>query len=109
MYKRQHQNNINLIKNLIDFGINPQALKTNSDESNFFYNKTFVISGTLSKPRQEIIDELEKSGAKISSSISKNTFALIVGENIGKAKITKAKELNIELIDENKLIELLKD
>ena len=104
-----HQDNINLIKNLIDFGINPQALKTNSDENNFFYNKTFVISGTLSRPRQEVIDELEKRGAKISSSISKNTFALIVGENIGKAKITKAKELNIELIDENKLIELLKN
>ena len=104
-----HQDNINLIKNLIDFGINPQALKTNKDVNNFFYNKTFVISGTLSRPRQEVIDELEKRGAKISSSISKNTFALIVGENIGKAKITKAKELNIELIDENKLIELLKN
>ena len=68
--------------------------------------KTFVITGTLSKPRDEFKELLERYNAKVSSSISKKTDYLLAGEN-GGSKLQKAKEFDVKIISENDLNNLL--
>ncbi|MDE5545435.1 MAG: hypothetical protein K2I76_02390 [Malacoplasma sp.] len=62
-------------------------------------NKTFVISGTFNKSRKEITDYIESVfSAKVSSTVSKKTDYLIIGEEPGESKVKKAKDLKIEII-----------
>lgn len=70
-------------------------VKNNSN----FSNKTFVITGTLSKPRENFVQIIESFGGNVSNSVSKKTDVVIVGLNAG-SKEEKAKELNIEIWNE---------
>ena len=68
-----------------------------------FNGKTFVITGTLTKyTRDEVEEKIENLGGKTSSSVSKKTSAVIVGENPG-SKYTKAMELGIPIWNEEDL------
>lgn len=69
--------------------------------------KTFVITGTLSRPRDEFKALIESLGGKVSSSVSKKTNFVLYGEEAG-SKLDKARELNINCIDENAFNELIK-
>lgn len=70
-------------------------------------NKTVVITGTLaSMSRQEAKIRLEQLGAKVSGSVAKKTFFLIVGDEPG-SKLQKAKELGVTILNEEELLRLL--
>lgn len=100
--------NQNLIKELKDLGLNTKYLGAEIIEDTNFLNKTFVITGTLSNmSRDEAKNKVELLGGKTSSSVSKKTDVVIVGDNPG-SKFDKAKELNIEIWDENKFLSMLK-
>ena len=75
-------------------------------ENENFVNKTFVITGTLSKSRDEIREKIELLGGKTTDSVSKKTSVVIVGENAG-SKYDKAQKLGIEIWNEDKLNEML--
>ena len=69
---------------------------------------TYVITGTLEQwTREEAAALLESLGAKVSGSVSKKTTAVVVGEEPGKTKVTKARQLEVPTIDEAALAELL--
>ena len=69
-----------------------------------FVDKNFVITGTLSAPRNDIVLALKKHGAKVSASVSKNTFVLIINDpNSQSSKAKKARELNIPMWTEQRL------
>jgi DNA ligase (NAD+) len=69
--------------------------------------KTFVITGTLDAwSREEASRLLTEKGAKVTSSVSKRTDYLVAGENPG-SKLEKARELGVEVIDEEGLRKLL--
>ncbi len=104
------EKNIELINNLKSINVNMLYLgNDNINEENFFYNKKCVITGTFEDfDRKELTDLLESKGAKCSSSVSKNTNYLIMGENAG-SKYEKAKELNVKIITESELKEILKE
>ena len=68
--------------------------------------KTFVITGTLSVPRDEIQALIERAGGKVSGSVSKKTFALIAGEAAG-SKLDKANALGVAVWNERKLRDVL--
>lgn len=77
------------------------------DNSNLpFSGKTFVITGSLSKPRPEFKVDIEKLGGKVSGAISKNTNYLLCGEN-GGSKYDKALSLGINILTEEDYIQLL--
>ncbi|UVD81447.1 NAD-dependent DNA ligase LigA [Mycoplasma iguanae] len=67
---------------------------------------TFVITGTLQQTRKTIQEFLESHGAKISSTISKNTNYLIYGLNPG-SKLAKANELSIKTLSEIEYMEFI--
>ena len=99
--------NQNLIQELKDLGLNTKYLGAEIIEDTNFLNKTFVITGTLSNmSRDEAKDKVELLGGKTSSSVSKKTDVVIVGDNPG-SKFDKAKELNIEIWDEAKFLSML--
>lgn len=64
-----------------------------------FSGKSFVITGTLSVPREDIKAKIEAAGGKVSGSVSKKTSALIAGEEAG-GKLDKATELNVPIWSE---------
>ena len=72
-----------------------------------FIGKTFVITGTLSAPRQEFKKLIEGNGGKVSGSISSKTNFLLSGEG-GGSKRTKAESLGIPVIDEIEINKMLK-
>jgi len=73
-----------------------------------YKDKIVVLTGTLdTMSRDEAKQKLNNLGAKVSSSVSKNTDYVIVGEQPG-SKAKKAKELNIPIINENEWIEIIK-
>jgi DNA ligase (NAD+) len=68
---------------------------------------TFVITGTLSRPRQEVAALIEQQGGKVTGSVSRNTDYLVAGESPGGSKYRKAQQLEIPVIDEARLLEML--
>jgi DNA ligase (NAD+) len=69
---------------------------------------TYVITGTLeSMSREEATAALEARGAKVTSSVSKKTTGLIVGEEPGASKLTKAQKEGVALLAETDLLVLL--
>ncbi|MBS4275274.1 NAD-dependent DNA ligase LigA [Campylobacter vulpis] len=73
--------------------------KQEFDTQGIFYEKTFVITGTLSRPREEFKALIERLGGKVSSSVSKKTHFVLFGEEAG-SKLEKAKKLGVRCIDE---------
>jgi DNA ligase (NAD+) len=70
--------------------------------------KTFVITGTLERwSREQAAAALEAAGAKVTNSVSAKTTALIVGEDPGASKLTKAQKAGVEQLDEAALEKLL--
>jgi DNA ligase (NAD+) len=67
---------------------------------------TFVITGTLPKPRSEVERLIESLGGHASSSVSKSTNYLVVGEEPG-SKLQKAKSLGVKTISYEELLELM--
>ncbi len=68
--------------------------------------KTYVITGTLALPRNTVKQQLIALGAKITGNISAKATALIAGQKPG-TKLTKARELGIDILDETQLQALL--
>ena len=101
------EKNIRIIEELKDLGLNMTYTGPKVEINDNFYNKTFVVTGTLRKyTRQEIEDRIESLGGKCSSSVSKKTSAVIAGENAG-SKYDKAQSLGIPIWTEEELEEKL--
>ena len=69
--------------------------------------KTFVISGTFSRSRDELKNIIEQNGGKILSSISAKLDYLVAGDNMGPAKLEKATKLNIPIISDEELLAMI--
>lgn len=102
--KSEVQEIINMLKSQ---GVNMVYKGLSFDDINrdsVFNNKTIVLTGSLSNyTRGEATRLLEDLGAKITSSVTKQTNLLIIGDNAG-SKLEKAKEFGITILDENEFI-----
>jgi DNA ligase (NAD+) len=71
--------------------------------------RTYVVTGTLERwSREQATAALEAAGAKVTNAVSAKTTALVVGEEPGAAKLTKAQRLGIELLDEQAFEQLVR-
>ena len=95
-----------LIEKLKEVGVNTIGNKQEVLD-NRFEGMTFVLTGTLpTLSRNEAADMIEKMGGKVSGSVSKKTTYVLAGEEAG-SKLTKAQELNINIIDEQAFKEMI--
>ncbi|MGB9711230.1 MAG: NAD-dependent DNA ligase LigA [Thermodesulfovibrio sp.] len=102
-----NEENLKAIEELKSLGLtieNPDYQKEKKPAS--LEGFSFVITGTLPKPRHEVQEMIEKAGGRVSSSVSKNTDYLIVGEEPG-SKLAKAKELGVKIISYEELLKML--
>jgi len=103
----QQTHNRDIIQDLQNLGVTWNDINVNlepQDES--LAGKTYVITGSFTQPREQIKAQLEAKGAKVSSSLSKKTSALIAGEKAG-SKLSKAEQLATPILNEEDLGELL--
>ena len=91
------EKNIKTLDALKDLGLkisNPDYV-SGKKEAKTLEDLTFVITGTLPKPRKEVEDLIELHGGHVSSAISASTDYLVVGEEPG-SKLEKAKSLGVK-------------
>lgn len=94
--------NLSLINNLKELNLNMTYLGLEEKENNLITGKRFVVTGTISfMSRDEIENLILNYGGFASGSVSSKTDVVIVGEKPG-SKVDKAKELGIEIWDEEK-------
>jgi DNA ligase (NAD+) len=74
--------------------------------SNNLEGSTFVITGALSKPREDFKALIEQHGGKVSTSLSGKTSYLLAGEKAG-SKLQKAERLRVKVLDESSFLELI--
>ena len=103
-----NEKNIDEINRLKEYGINMDYIgSTEVINNENISGKTFVITGTLSRPRDEIKEIIETNGGNVSTSVSKKTNVVIVGTDPG-SKYEKAKELGITIWSEEELDKYIK-
>lgn len=99
------ENHQRLLEKMRAAGVKMEA-ETKTIASHALAGLTFVITGTLSRPRNEIEALIETHGGKISGSVSKKTSYIIVGDSPG-SKAEKARALGVPILDENGLLHLI--
>ena len=79
-----------------------------SEQNDCLAGKTIVISGVFTlHSRDQYKEMIERNGGKNSGSISKKTDFVLAGENMGPAKLEKARSLNIPVINEQEFLDML--
>ncbi len=97
--------NRELIKRLEASGMNP-TVEPRAEKDSGIVGSTWVVTGTLSQPRNEIAELIISRGGKVSGSVSKKTTYLLAGENAG-SKLDKAKQLGVKIVDEREFTHLV--
>ncbi len=101
--------NVELVERLKQVGL--QFSRSEEEQSGYtdkLAGQTIVISGVFAHhSRDEYKEMIEKNGGKNSGSISAKTSFILAGENMGPAKLEKARKLGIQILTENEFLELL--
>ena len=104
-----NDNNLRFINELIEIGMNPQYEIQNKNTDNIFSGKTIVLTGKLVElTRNEAKEYLERFGAKVTGSVTSKTDYVIAGEKAG-SKLAKAEQLGIQVLSEDKFIDIMKE
>jgi DNA ligase (NAD+) len=98
------------IERLKAVGIQFELVEKNTQVSDKFAGKTFVVSGVFEKfSRDDLKKAIEYNGGKVGSSISTKTDYVVAGENMGPAKLEKANQLKIAIISEEDFLGMISD
>ena len=102
----KEKDNLNIINSILKCGIKFINIKNN--KSVLFNNETYVITGKLKNmSRQKLEEHIIDNGGNVSSSVTKKTSALIVGEDPG-LKLDKANKLGVKIISYEEFFKKLK-
>jgi len=101
--------NLDIVRRLVEQGIHwPDIAAPQATSELPLAGKTYVITGTLEdRTRDQAAALLKARGAKVSSSVSAKTSALIAGEK-PVSKVSKAQALGVEVMDQARFEELIK-
>ena len=100
------EDNLRQLDDFASLGVHP--VYVNHDNAPL-KGQSFVVTGTLTDMgREEAEDLLREKGATVTSSVTKNTTALIAGAKPGASKVTKAEKIGIKIISEAEFHELIK-
>ena len=97
-----------LVAELRELGLRFELGEEDKPKEGPLTGSTYVITGTLEAfSRDQAAAELEALGAKVTNSVSKKTTGLVVGEEPGNSKLTKAQREGVTLVTEQDLLKLL--
>jgi DNA ligase (NAD+) len=97
-----------LVEELRAVGLRLEAAEDERPKEGPFTGSTYVITGTLERfSREEAAARLEALGAKVTGSVSAKTTGLVVGEEPGASKLTKAQKADVPILSESDLLALL--
>lgn len=97
------------IERFRSYGLNFLLLHPKKEaRDNFFKGKRFVLTGTISVPRDVMAKRIEALGGLSSSSVSRKTDFVLVGEDAG-SKLEKAKSLGVTIYDEKTILPMLEE
>jgi DNA ligase (NAD+) len=102
--------NAAIVERLRNAGVQMQIKEdANKITSEKLKGKSIVVSGSFSSPqrRKELEQLVIANGGKLVDSVSSKTSFIVAGENMGPSKLQKAKDLNIEVIDEKTFVNFL--
>lgn len=94
-----------LVSRMEEYGVEMEMRETEG-ESDKLENKTFVITGTLTRPREYFKELILSAGGKVSDSVSVKTAYLLAGENAG-SKLKKAEKLGTKILSETEFYQLI--
>ena len=97
--------NREMMERFLQYGISG-TIQEEEGESDQLAGMTFVITGTLSLPREHFKAIILKAGGKVSDSVSNKTTYLLAGENAG-SKLQKAQKLNVTILTEKEFNTLM--
>ena len=97
--------NREMMERFLQYGISG-TIQEEEGESDQLAGTTFVITGTLSLPREHFKAIILKAGGKVSDSVSNKTTYLLAGENAG-SKLQKAQKLNVTILTEKEFNTLM--
>ena len=97
--------NRDLIARLKNAGVKP-TVEWRKKSDSAIAGTTWVITGTLSQPRDQIAEIIIERGGKVSGSVGKKTNYLLAGEEAG-SKLEKAKKLGVKILDEREFRRLM--
>ena len=106
----ENERNLAVIEKLVSAGVSTRSVRREKSEAppGVLEGKTVVVTGTLERwGRSEIRDMIRELGGKSTSTVSKKTDLVVVGESAGSKK-TKAEELGIKIIDEDGFADLIR-
>ncbi len=78
------------------------------ERSNKLEGKTFLVSGTFQMSRDDLKKMIEVNGGRNIAGVSKNLNYLIAGDKMGPEKLKKASDLNINIINEQDFLNMIK-
>lgn len=103
----EDKHNRRLVERLRKAGVKLVEQFSKKTSNSALSEKTFVLTGSLSTlTREEAKEKIEALGGKVSSSVSKKTDYVVVGEDAG-SKLARARELGIRTINESELLSLI--
>ena len=104
-----NQENKAIIERLKQYGVRLEAsAEQDTTVSDKLAGKTFVVSGVFAKfSRDDLKKAIEDNGGKVGSSISAKTHYVVAGDNMGPAKLEKANQLGIPIINEDDFIRMI--
>jgi DNA ligase (NAD+) len=104
----QDEDNRRLVVELRDLGLRFEAGEEERPVEGPLTGNAYVLTGTLERyTRDQAKAALEALGAKVSDSVSSKTTGMIVGEEPGASKLTKARKAEVPLLTEDDLVQLL--
>ncbi len=104
------ESNRAIVERLRSYGVQLEMEEDTSARTDTLAGKTFVISGVFTlHSRDQYKQMIEQNGGKNSGSISKKTDYVLAGENMGPAKLEKARSLGIPIINEQEFLAMLGD
>jgi DNA ligase (NAD+) len=102
------EQNLALVRELRDLGLRFEIGEGERPAEGPLTGSTYVITGTLEGfSRDDAAAALEAKGAKVTNSVSKKTTGLVVGEEPGTSKLTKAQREGVPLLTEADLLKLI--
>ena len=101
--------NLKTLEDLKKLGLkltNPDYVAEGEIRKDRFDGLTFVITGTLSKPREEYEALIEQNGGRAAGSVSKKTSYVLAGSEAG-SKLEKARELGVKVLTEDQFMKMV--